>query len=160
MRGGNTGVAIYDFDAVFMHNTDIGAKNIGLLIFPSVRSNNHKFEGNYFDQTQTGASVVLGGAGVKGQILFAGNWIASSPFGVQLQSGGVYSDISFVGGRVFNIGQVGIIIDAPVASLLIQGVQFSAIRGSSVLMTPNARGSQVDMQGNAFREAGAVARQF
>ena len=135
---GMDGIIIYDADAVFMFNNDLaGYRRSTLRIEPRTRSFNHHFLQNYFDATQEGPNIDVGGPGGKAQITFTGNWIASagqmaggSPskvttaIGMRVRNEGSYGAWNITGGRVFNTLGRGIEILAESIPLGISGVQF------------------------------------
>ena len=116
------GIESYDADAIYMINTDIGGfVTNDMLIAPTNRSANHHFLQNYFDATKTGACVRIAGAGVKSQITFAADWIASAgkqgtgnieAVGLHVTNEGTYSDINVDNLRVYNNSGTGVLIEA------------------------------------------------
>lgn len=106
---GDYGVGIYDADAVFMMNTDVGGNRItDLLIAPNTRSANHYFSQCFFDATTLGPSISMEGAGVKQEITFTGCWIggagqnaggANDVPGLWVKNIGTYRTLQFTGCR-------------------------------------------------------------
>jgi hypothetical protein len=135
---GVDGIIIYDADAVFMFNNDLaGYRRSTLRIEPLTRSFNHHFLQNYFDATQEGPNIDVGGPGGKAQITFTGNWIASAgqmaggpaskvltAVGMRIRNEGTYGPWNVTGGRVFNTLGRGIEVLAASIPLGINGVQF------------------------------------
>jgi hypothetical protein len=131
------GVRIFDADAVFMFNNDLGGYRISdLTLEPTTRANNHHFLQNYFDATVGGPCVDVGGTGVKAQITMTGNWIASAgqfgsadvrnTIGMRIRDEGTYGPWNMTGGRVYNTAGRGVEVLARSIPLAITGVQFES----------------------------------
>lgn len=119
---GKYGVAIYDTDAVMLSNSDIGGFiNNDLLIDPLTRSSNHYFDNVWFDATRDDAPILLQGTGIKTELSFANNWVASAGHmgggcatanNLRITGSGTYRAVTFTGNRFFNSSGTGIVIDA------------------------------------------------
>lgn len=131
---GNYGIVIFDVDAVWGLDTDIGAFLLNdMLIEPSTRSANHYFTQCFFDATVGSDCVQIKGAGVKQQITFNGCWFASAgklaggnieACGLRAFNAGAYQDIIFSGTRFFNSAGSGILVEFPNCDFVISGCSF------------------------------------
>lgn len=73
---GSLGIQIYDCDAVYMIDTDVGGCIDGNMnINSSVRTANFFFNSCYFDATKNGHCITVQGAGTKDKWAFTGCWI-------------------------------------------------------------------------------------
>jgi len=125
------GIAIYDVDAIFAMNTDIGSVlTHDLHIAPSNRSANHFFTQCFFDSTKNGNCVNMEGAGTKQQLAFTGSWMASAgkltggnaeACGVRALNVGAYQDIQFTGCKFYNCSGSGVLLEMPSADFTFTG---------------------------------------
>jgi hypothetical protein len=128
------GILIYDVDAVFAMNTDVGGfLSCDMAILPATRSANHFFTQCFFDATKNSDCVQLGGAGIKQQISFTGCWVASAgkntggnieACGVRAFNAGSYQDIIFSGCRFYNNSGTGILMEMPGCDFNLTGCNF------------------------------------
>jgi len=129
------GLAIYDCDAVFAVNCDIGGfLTNDLLVNPNTRSANHFFTQCWLDATQNSDCIQLKGAGTKQQISFVGGWVASAgklqaggnieACGVRAYNEGTYQDVSFTGVKFYNNNGTGFLMETPGADFNVTGCNF------------------------------------
>jgi hypothetical protein len=117
------GFWIEDCDAVQMVDSGVGGViTTGLVLTANAGGHspsNHFFVDSVFDATKSGACVTFGGAGTFQQIMWTGCWIASAgrltggaieAVGLAFVAGPTYSDVSFIGGTVYNCCGTGIYI--------------------------------------------------
>lgn len=148
------GVYIYDADAVFMENTDIGGFIQNDLIFnPTTRSHNHHFTQCFFDSTKTGDCILFVGAGTKIQNTFTGCWVASAgqetsgsdtAKGINIPSSYGAVHFNWVGGRVFNCKGNGIDVQASSPNITFTGVWIES----------NGQGAQASNRWGAYISTG------
>ncbi len=125
------GIAVYDADAVYGINIDIGSfVEPNLYVSPNTRAGNMHFMQCYFDATKNSACVWVQGDGVKQQWSFTGCWIASAGrlpggdvngVGVRLLNAGAYQDINFTGCRVYNNAGSGYLLESDATDVNISG---------------------------------------
>lgn len=131
---GNYGMLIYDVDAVFAMNTDIGGFIMNdVAISPATRSANHFFTQCFFDATKSSDGVQIGGLGVKQQISFIGCWFASAgkltsgnieSCGLRAYNAGSYQDLIFSGCRFYNNSGTGVLMEMPGCDFTFTGCNF------------------------------------
>jgi len=136
------GILIYDVDAVFAMNTDIGAYVLNdVYIAPATRTANHFFTQCFFDATKSSDCVQMGGAGTKQQISFVGCWFASAgkltggnveACGIRAYNAGAYQDIIFSGTRFYNCAGSGMLLEMPGADFNVSGCNFISNGNSAV----------------------------
>lgn len=130
------GIAIYDVDAVWGVNTDIGAfLTSDMLISPNTRSANHFFTQCFFDATKNSNCLTIQGAGTKQQIAFHGSWFASGgkltggsveACGVRASNTGSYQDVQFNGCKFYNNSGSGVLLEMPGADFNFSGCDWYA----------------------------------
>lgn len=128
------GILIYDVDAVFAMNTDVGSfLTNDVAIIPAARSANHFFTQCFFDATKNSDCLQIGGAGTKQQMTFAGCWFASAgkltsgnieACGVRAYNAGAYQDIIFTGCRFYNSSGTGALMEMPGCDFNFTGCNF------------------------------------
>lgn len=133
---GNYGIAIYDVDAVWGLNTDVGAfLQSDVLIAPNTRSANHYFTQCFFDATKSADCVTIQGAGTKQQLNFTACWFASAgkltggnaeACGVRCYNAGTYQDIIFSGCRFYNNSGSGMLSAVTNFDAALSGCDFYA----------------------------------
>jgi hypothetical protein len=131
---GNYGIVVYDVDAVWSMDTDIGGFLLNdMLIEPTTRSANHYFTQCFFDATKGSDCVTIQGAGTKQQITFNGCWFSSAgkltggnveACGVRAYNTGVYQDIIFSGCRLYNCSGSGLLAESTNCDFTISGCNF------------------------------------
>ncbi|OYY06646.1 MAG: hypothetical protein B7Y67_18790, partial [Polynucleobacter sp. 35-46-11] len=139
---GNYGIVIYDVDAVFAVNTDIGAFLISdMLINPNTRAANHYFTQCFFDSTKSSDCVTIQGAGTKQQLNFNACWFASAgkltggnieACGLRVFDTGLYQDIIFSGCKFYNNSGSGVLSEAKNWDAAFSGCNFFANGASAV----------------------------
>lgn len=133
----STGLYIEDCDAVQAVDCGIGGVLTNDMLLQSNAGghgpSNHFFVDCVFDATKNGACVVFSATGTFQQIMFTGCWIASAgrlsggaieATGLTFTAGPTYSDVSFIGGTVYNCNGTGIYI-AKGGTITISGVKIT-----------------------------------
>jgi len=76
---GSVGVRLYDCEALYMFDTDVGGFIDGDLdVYSAQRTINHFFTQCYFDATRDGHCILIHGAGAKDKWAFANCWIGGA----------------------------------------------------------------------------------
>ena len=132
---GLVALAIYDCQAVFVVNSDLGSyKNQIMVVNPQTACENCYFVQTFFDSTQSGDNVLVQGAGSKKQFQFTGCWFngagkfapgAADCIGVNLTDNGTYSDWVFSGCRWLLQTGPGILVLTPQADINVSGCSFN-----------------------------------
>lgn len=128
------GLDVYDVDALTDYSSDIGSfVNNDMRVTPTNRAANFFFTQTQFDATKSSDCILLQGAGVKQQWAFANIWIASAgkltggnaeAVGINFSNNGTYSDINYVGGRIYNCSGSGLLMVKGGGLLGFTGVNF------------------------------------
>lgn len=144
---GRYGIAIYDVDAIFGFNTDIGGfVECDTLIAPNTRSANHHFVQCYLDATKNSACLHIQGTGTKQQITYNGCWFSSAgkltggsveACGLRALNTGSYQDVIFADCRFYNNSGSGALLEMPGADIHFPGSTFYA---NGLLATTNRHG--------------------
>lgn len=143
---GRWGFYVYDIEAIFCINTDIGAVTDNCMVMePTFATKNCYFTSVYFDATVNGDNVLLKGAGVKTNMTFNGCWFAtagravlpgvSNQAGLHVINAGSYTDWNFVGCRFLATSGPGIIIETFEADFNFAGCNFNNCGANTTLPT-------------------------
>ncbi|WP_157610276.1 hypothetical protein [Variovorax sp. Root434] len=175
---GAVALAIYDVEAVFMVNIDMGNfRDHIMLVSPAYRCANLHFVQTYFDGTRDGHNVYLTGAGMKMQFQFTGCWFngagnmpngVTDCFGVLADNTGHYEDLNFTGCRWISQSGTDVRILTPEMDFNFSGCSFynvgtkSATNRFGIHVAPNtpysaSQGAQrVGISGCKFRKTGTA----
>lgn len=114
---GSYGVYVYDVQALFFVNTDIGNfLTSAMVVSPQTNCANCYFSQTFFDGTNNSDNVVFAGTGTIQQFQFTGCWFNGAGaagtghidcFGVNATSGPTYYDINFTGCRFISTSGSG-----------------------------------------------------
>lgn len=143
---GKWGFYVYDIEAIFCINTDIGAVTDNCMVMePTFATKNCYFTSVYFDATVSGDNVLLKGAGVKTNMTFNGCWFATAgravlpgvanQAGLHVTNTGSYTDWNFVGCRFLATSGPGILIETPEADFNFTGCNFNNCGANTTLPT-------------------------
>lgn len=142
---GLVALAIYDCQAVFVVNSDLGSyKNQIMVVAPQTSCENCYFVQTFFDGTQNGDNVLIQGAGAKNNFQFTGCWFngagkfapgAADCMGVNFTNNGTYADWLFSGCRwIFQTG-AGVLISTPQADFSFVGCTFDLCGDNTATFT-------------------------
>ena len=131
------GFLVYDVDAIFAVNCDIGGfVTSDMVIDPNSRSANHWFTQCFFDATQNGNCVTMKSTATTGTIKelnFNGCWFASAgklaggnieACGVEMIATAAYQAINYDGGLFYNNSGTGLLIKPISADVCVTSMQF------------------------------------